>query len=110
MTTAHPSGDTSEELQASLDRISQRLGVPSMPVGLRSNDGLTIYVDDRKQGSLYQYEVMSKFSPKWPKRQVRELPEMFRNGQPEDIAFYLTSANPYSWLLRRASRSERSAR
>lgn len=40
VTTAHPSGDKSGELQASLDRISQRLGVPSMPVGLRSNDAL----------------------------------------------------------------------
>jgi len=130
VTTAHPSGNKSEELQANLDRISQRLGVPSMPVGLRTNDGLNIYVDDdglyhfayfergklgfdrvgdlddvlywycegivstqasrhigdRKQSFLYQYEVLSKFSPEWAKRQVRELAAMFRNGQPEDIA------------------------
>ncbi|ANW65693.1 hypothetical protein BCA37_20890 [Mycobacterium sp. djl-10] len=131
MTTVHPSVDKSEELQTNLDRISQRLGAPSMPVGLRTNDGLNIYVDDdglyhfayfergklgfdrvgdlddvlywycegivstqasrhigdRKQSFLYQYEVLSKFSLEWAKRQVSELAEMFRNGQPDDISF-----------------------
>lgn len=38
--------DKSAELQAEIDRLSDKLGVPSMPVGLRTNDGLNIYVAD----------------------------------------------------------------
>ncbi|MDD7811648.1 hypothetical protein PP713_03605 [Mycobacterium sp. CSUR Q5927] len=42
----HPSGDKSAELQIEIDRLSEQLGVHSMPVGLRTNDGLNIFVAD----------------------------------------------------------------
>lgn len=34
------------ELQSQIDRLSQRLGVCPMPIGLLTNDGLNIYVAD----------------------------------------------------------------
>ncbi|OBY31917.1 hypothetical protein ACT18_10290 [Mycolicibacter kumamotonensis] len=101
-----------------------------MPVGMRTNDGLNIFVaddgsyhfayyergklgfdqvgdlddllywycedivtsqaskavGDRAERFSYEYEVLSDFSVAWAKRRVRELAEMFRNGQAEDIA------------------------
>jgi hypothetical protein len=38
--------DKSAELQAEIDRLSEKLGVRPMQVGLRTNDGLNIYVAD----------------------------------------------------------------
>lgn len=38
--------DKSAELQAEVDRLSEKLGVRTMPVGLRTNDDLNIYVAD----------------------------------------------------------------
>ncbi len=46
MSTARPSDDKSGELQAEIDRLSQQLGVRPMPVGLKTTDGLNIFVDD----------------------------------------------------------------
>ncbi|MGB3482943.1 MAG: hypothetical protein WBB07_12105 [Mycobacterium sp.] len=51
MTTDHPLDDKSEELQAKIDDISERLGVRPLSVGLLTNDGLNIYVD--KDGSYH---------------------------------------------------------
>lgn len=42
-----PSSDTkSRELQAEINRFAEYFGVRPIPVGLRTNDGLNIYVDD----------------------------------------------------------------
>ena len=41
-----PSDDKSKELQIEIDRLSTELGVRSMPVGMRTNDGLNIFVAD----------------------------------------------------------------
>ncbi|OBY31886.1 hypothetical protein ACT18_10285 [Mycolicibacter kumamotonensis] len=38
--------DKSNALQIEIDRLSEGLGVRSMPVGLRTNDGLNIFVAD----------------------------------------------------------------
>jgi hypothetical protein len=38
--------DKSAELQAEIDQLSEKLGVRPMQVGLRTNDGLNIYVAD----------------------------------------------------------------
>lgn len=46
MSTRRPSDDKSEQLQVEIDRLSEQLGAPSMPVGLRTNDDLNIYVTD----------------------------------------------------------------
>ena len=126
-----PSSDkNSSELQTEINRLAERLDVRPMPVGLRTNDGLNIYVDDdgtyhyttyergklvwddagtlddvpywycegivgsqasryfedRKERFLYEYQVLSHYSPDWAKRRVRELAALFRDGQPEDIA------------------------
>jgi len=130
MNTDRPSDDKSRELQREIDRLSEELGVRSIPVGMRTNDGLNIFVaddgsyhfayyergklgfdqvgdlddllywycedivtsqaskavGDRAERFSYEYEVLSDFSVAWAKRRVRELAEMFRNGQPEDIA------------------------
>ena len=131
MTNTDPaSGDKSGELQTEIDRLSTELGVPPMQVGLRTTDGLNIYVDedgvyhfafyergklgfdragsldavlywycesivarnaakfvgDREQRFMYEYQVLSRFDIRWAKRRVHELAELFRNGQPEDIA------------------------
>jgi hypothetical protein len=53
--------------------------------GIVSTQG-SKYFGDRKQRFLYEYEVLSKFNTEWAKRRVRDLAEMFRNGQPEDLA------------------------
>lgn len=39
-------GAQSADLQAEIDRYAARLGARSMPVGLLTNDGLNIFVDD----------------------------------------------------------------
>jgi hypothetical protein len=36
----------SRELQAEIDRLAEQFDVQPIPVGLRTNDGLNIYVDD----------------------------------------------------------------
>ena len=42
-----PSSDkNSNDLQTEINRLAERLDVRPMPVGLRTNDGLNIYVDD----------------------------------------------------------------
>lgn len=46
MTTDRVLEDKSAELQTEMDRLSEQLGVRPMPVGLRTNDGLNIYVAD----------------------------------------------------------------
>ena len=126
-----PSSDkNSSDLQTEINRLAERLDVRPMPVGLRTNDGLNIFVDDdgtyhyttyergklvwddastlddvlywycegivgsqasryfedRKERFLYEYQVLSHYSPDWAKRRVRELAALFRDGQPEDIA------------------------
>jgi hypothetical protein len=42
MNTDPVSGDKSAELQAEIDRLSEKLGVRPTPVGFRTNDGLNI--------------------------------------------------------------------
>ncbi len=126
-----PSSDkNSSDLQTEINRLAERLDVRPMPVGLRTNDGLNIFVDDdgtyhyttyergklvwddagklddvlywycegivgsqasryfedRNERFLYEYQVLSHYSPDWAKRRVRELAALFRDGQPEDIA------------------------
>jgi hypothetical protein len=126
-----PSSDkNSSELQTEINRLAERLDVRPTPVGLRTNDGLNIFVDDdgtyhyttyergklvwddagtlddvlywycegivggqasryfedRKERFLYEYQVLSHYSPDWAKRRARELAALFRDGQPEDIA------------------------
>jgi hypothetical protein len=44
MTTDPASGDKSAELQTEIDRLSDILGAHPMRVGLRTNDGLNIYI------------------------------------------------------------------
>ncbi|SRX91871.1 hypothetical protein MSP7336_00092 [Mycobacterium shimoidei] len=46
MSTDRPLDDKSRELQIEIDRLSEKLGVRPMPVGLRTNDGLNIFVAD----------------------------------------------------------------
>jgi hypothetical protein len=46
MNTDRVSGDKSAELQAEIDRLSEKLGVRPMLVGFRTKDGLNIYVAD----------------------------------------------------------------
>ncbi|SIC06393.1 hypothetical protein [Mycobacteroides abscessus] len=47
MSTDHPLDAKSIELQAELDRLSERLGVRSIPVGvLRKNDDINIFIDE----------------------------------------------------------------
>lgn len=56
MSTVDPSHDTSEQLQVEIDRLSERLGAPSMPVGLRTNDDLNVYVTDDGNYHFAYYE------------------------------------------------------
>jgi hypothetical protein len=56
MSTDRPSGDKSAELQAEIDRLSEKLGVRSMPVGMRSKDDLNIFVDDQGAYHFAFYE------------------------------------------------------
>lgn len=44
------------------------------------------WVGDRKERFKYEYQVLSEFDIDWAKRRVRELADIFRAGQPEDIA------------------------
>src|SRR6202022_1451434 len=44
MTTDPTSGDKSAELQTEIDRLSDIFGARPMRVGLRTNDGLNIYI------------------------------------------------------------------
>jgi hypothetical protein len=118
----------SSELQAEIDRIAAQLGIRPMTVGLSTNDGLNIYLDedgryhfafyergklgfdrvgnlhdalywfcqgevsslarrhvgDRKQRFQYEYDVLSRFSPEWAKRRVRELAANFRRRRPDE--------------------------
>ena len=46
MNTDHALDDKSAALQTEIDRLSQKLGVRSIPVGFRTNDGLNIYIAD----------------------------------------------------------------
>lgn len=46
MSQGHPLDAKSEELQARIDQLSQTLHVPSMAVGQRTSDGLSIYIAD----------------------------------------------------------------
>lgn len=41
-----PADDGSKVLQLEIDRLSAELGVRSMPVGMRTDDGLNIFVAD----------------------------------------------------------------
>lgn len=56
MNTDRGLDDKSAELQAEIDRLSEKLGVRTMPVGLRTNDGLNIYVvdDDAYHFTFYE--------------------------------------------------------
>ena len=44
--TSRPVDNKSVELQAEINRLSEKLGVRPMQVGLRTNDGLNIYIAD----------------------------------------------------------------
>ncbi len=46
MSTDRVSEDKSGKLQNEIDRLSAQLDVRSIPVGLRTNDGLNIYIAD----------------------------------------------------------------
>lgn len=46
MTTDRLLDDKSAELQAEIDQLSEKLGVRPMQVGLRTNDGLNIFIAD----------------------------------------------------------------
>ena len=46
MNTDHALDDKTAALQTEIDRLSQKLGVRSIPVGFRTNDGLNIYIAD----------------------------------------------------------------
>jgi hypothetical protein len=46
MNTDRPLADESLKLQAEIDQLSEKLGVRPMQVGLRTNDGLNIYIAD----------------------------------------------------------------
>jgi hypothetical protein len=57
-TTDHHSDDRLRALQLEIDRLSERLGVPSLKVGLRTNDGLNIYIaDDKYHFAFYERGV-----------------------------------------------------
>lgn len=47
----------SSELQAEIDRLATQLGVRPMPVGLLTNDGLNIFVDD---DGLYHFSFYER--------------------------------------------------
>jgi GT2 family glycosyltransferase len=46
MNTDRALDDESAALQAEIDQLAEKLGVRTIPVGLRTNDGLNIYVAD----------------------------------------------------------------
>nr|WP_237112788.1 immunity 63 family protein [Mycobacteroides abscessus] len=124
--------DKSAELQSGINRLSEQFGATPISVGLRTNDGLNLYIADDgtyhyafyerghlsvdRTGTLddllywyceglafhsasklapadrihlfqSEYEILSRISADWAKRQVRELAEKFRKyGQSQDIA------------------------
>ncbi|SON62743.1 hypothetical protein MSIMFI_04271 [Mycobacterium simulans] len=43
-------------------------------------------IGDRSERFKYEYQVLSQFEIDWAKRRVRELANIFRNDQPEDIS------------------------
>lgn len=58
-----PSSDkNSNELQTEINRLAERLDVRPMPVGLRTNDGLNIYVDD---DGTYHYTTYERGKLVW---------------------------------------------
>jgi hypothetical protein len=52
------------------------------------------WVGDRAERFKYEYDVLSIFNVQWAKRNVRETAELFRNGQPEDVALLPDIAEP----------------
>lgn len=126
---ARPLDDKSSELQIELNRLAEKLDARPVSVGLRTNDGLNIFVSDdgsyhysfyergqinfdqvgdlddvlywyckgvvrdraasqvgnRAERFKYEYEVLSRFDQEWAKRRVRELANLFRDGQPQDL-------------------------
>ena len=52
----HPSDARSVELQTEIDRLAGRLGATPMPVGMRTNDGLNVFVDDSGTYHFTLYE------------------------------------------------------
>lgn len=89
MSVDEPSGDKSRELQIEIDRLSAEFGVRSMPIGMRTSDGLNIFVDDdgAYHFAFYERGKLGFDRGRWAKRRVRQLAEMFRNRKkPEDIA------------------------
>jgi hypothetical protein len=56
MNTDRPLGDKSNELQLEINRLSADLGVAPLQVGLRTNDGLNVYVaeDDVYHFTFYE--------------------------------------------------------
>lgn len=58
-----PSPDkNSSDLQTEINRLAERLDVRPMPVGLRTNDGLNIYVDD---DGTYHYTTYERGKLVW---------------------------------------------
>ncbi|MDO3200612.1 Imm63 family immunity protein [Mycobacteroides abscessus] len=49
--------DKARALQSEIDQLSETLGVDTIPVGLRTNDGLNIYVDD---AGAYHYTFFER--------------------------------------------------
>ncbi|ORA97406.1 hypothetical protein BST33_18880 [Mycolicibacter minnesotensis] len=56
MNTDRPWGDKSRELQVGIDQLSADLGVRTMPVGMRTNDGLNVFVDENGYYHFTFYE------------------------------------------------------
>lgn len=54
--------DESDALQAEIDRLAERLGVRPIAVGLRTNDGLNIFVDD---DGTYHYTTYERGQLVW---------------------------------------------
>ena len=58
-----PSSDkNSSDLQTEINRLAERLDVRPMPVGLRTNDGLNIFVDD---DGTYHYTTYERGKFVW---------------------------------------------
>jgi hypothetical protein len=58
-----PSSDmNTSELQAEINRLAERLDVRPMAVGLRTNDGLNIFVDD---DGIYHYTTYERGKLVW---------------------------------------------
>lgn len=56
----HVFDDKCAELQTEIDRLSEKLGVHTVPVGFRTNDGLNIYVagDGSYRFTFYEREKL----------------------------------------------------